>query len=301
MTALHRFANTSELLTLRDWLRYAVSTFNEAGLTFGHGSSNAYDEAAYLVLHTLHLPLDTLDPFLDAHLTAQEKVTLLDVLQRRVEQKIPAAYLTHETWLGEFKFYVDERVIVPRSFIAELLRERLFPWVADADDTTSVLDLCTGSGCLAILAAHAFPHATVDAVDLSADALQVAQRNIADYALSGRVQAIQSDLFSKLDGKQYDIIISNPPYVDAESVSALPAEYLHEPKLALGSGKDGLDATREILRQAAAHLTPHGILVVEIGHNRDVLEAAYPKLPFTWLEVSAGDQFVFLINRNDLI
>jgi ribosomal protein L3 glutamine methyltransferase len=189
---------------------------------------------------------------------------------------------------------VDERVIVPRSFIAELLRERLVPWVADADNTTAVLDLCTGSGCLAILAAHAFPNALVDAVDLSPDALQVAQRNVADYHLQERVNLTQSDLFSKLSGRQYDIIISNPPYVDAESVAALPAEYLHEPELALGSGADGLDATREILRQAADHLTEHGILIVEIGHNRDALEAAYPELPFTWLEVSAGDEFVFL-------
>jgi ribosomal protein L3 glutamine methyltransferase len=301
MSSLHRFANTSELLTLRDWLRYAVSTFSEAKLSFGHGSLSAYDEAAYLILHTLHLPLDTLDPFLDARLTAQEKATLLELLKRRVEQRVPAAYLTNEAWLGEFKFYVDERVIVPRSFIAELLRERLFPWVADADNTTAVLDLCTGSGCLAILAAHAFPQALVDAVDLSADALQVAQRNVADYDLKDRINLIQSDLFTQLSGKQYDIIISNPPYVDAASVSALPAEYLHEPKLALGSGSDGLDATREILKQAASHLTAHGILIVEIGHNRDVLEAAYPDLPFTWLEVSAGDQFVFLLHRNDLV
>jgi ribosomal protein L3 glutamine methyltransferase len=293
MSTLHRFANTSELFTLRDWLRYAVSTFTEAGLTFGHGSENAYDEAAYLILHTLHLPLDTLDPFLDANLTAQEKASLLELLKRRVEQKIPAAYLTHEAWLGEFKFFVDERVI-------ELLRERLFPWVADADNTTTVLDLCTGSGCLAILAAHAFPNAIVDAVDLSHEALQVAQHNVADYHLLERINLIQSDMFGLLIGKKYDIIISNPPYVDAVSVAALPAEYLHEPELALGSGTDGLDATREILKHAAAHLTPHGILVVEIGHNRDALEAAYPDLPYTWLEVSAGDQFVFLLHRNDL-
>ena len=301
MSPLHTFSNTAELHTVRDWLRYAVSAFNEAGLTFGHGSSNAYDEAVYLILHTLHLPLDTLEPFLDARLTLQEKSVLMALLKRRVERKIPAAYLTHEAWLGEFKFYVDERVIVPRSFIAELLRERLFPWVDDADNTTAVLDLCTGSGCLAILAAHAFPNATVDAVDLSPEALQVAQRNVADYGLQDQITLIQSDLFAQLNGRQYDIIISNPPYVDAESVSALPPEYLHEPKLALGSGSDGLDATREILKQAAAHLTEHGILVVEIGHNRDVLEAAYPELPFTWLEVSAGDEYVFLLHRNDLI
>jgi len=301
MSSLHNFDNTTELRTLRDWLRYAVSAFTEAKLTFGHGSDSAYDEAVYLLLHTLHLPLDTLEPFLDARLSAQEKSTLATLLRRRVEQKIPATYLTHEAWLGEFNFYVDERVIVPRSFIAELLRERLFPWVADAEKTTAVLDLCTGSGCLAILAAHAFPNATIDAVDLSADALQVAQRNVADYELTDRVQLIQSDLFSNLQGKQYDIIISNPPYVDADSVATLPAEYLHEPKLSLGSGTDGLDATREILKQAAAHLTPHGILIVEIGHNRDALEAAYPDLPFTWLDVTAGDEFVFLLHRNDLI
>ena len=233
MGNLHRFANISELLTLRDWLRYAVSTFTEAKLTFGHGSENAYDEAAYLLLHTLHLPLDTLEPFLDAKLTAQEKTLLLDIFQRRVEQRIPAAYLTHEAWLGELKFYVDERVIVPRSFIAELLRDRLLPWVADADNTTSVLDLCTGSGCLAILAALAFPNAHVDAADLSPEALEVAQRNVTEYELLNQISLIQSDLFAQLGGKQYDIIISNPPYVDAASVAALPAEYLHEPKLAL--------------------------------------------------------------------
>ena len=301
MIPLHTFTNIAELHTVRDWLRFSVSAFNESKLTFGHGSDSAYDEAVYLILHTLHLPLDTLEPFLDARLTLQEKTVLMALLKRRVEQKIPAAYLTHEAWLGEFNFYVDERVIVPRSFIAELLRERLLPWVADADNTTAVLDLCTGSGCLAILAAHAFPHASVDAVDLSADALQVAKRNVDDYALNDKVHLIQSDLFNALKGKQYDIIISNPPYVDAPSVAELPAEYLHEPKLALGSGEDGLDATREILKQAATHLTPHGILIVEIGHNRDILEAAYPNLPFTWLNVSAGDEFVFLLHRNDLI
>ena len=301
MSPLHTFTNIAELHSVRDWLRFSVSAFNEAKLTFGHGSENAYDEAVYLILHTLHLPLDTLEPFLDALLTLQEKTVLMALLKRRVEQKVPAAYLTHEAWLGEFNFYVDERVIVPRSFIAELLRERLFPWVADAENTTAVLDLCTGSACLAILAAHAFPNAMVDAVDLSADALAVAKRNVEDYKLTEQVHLIKSDLFTKLDGKQYDIIISNPPYVDAPSVATLPAEYLHEPKLALGSGKDGLDATREILKQAAAHLTPHGILIVEIGHNRDVLEAAYPALPFTWLDVSAGDEFVFLLHRNDLV
>ncbi len=298
---LHKLDETAPLQTVRDWLRFAVSMFNEAELFFGHGSSNAYDEAVYLILHTLDLPLDRLEPFLDARLTYSETQALQDVLHRRVEERIPAAYITHEAWLGEFVFYVDERVIVPRSYIAELLREHLSPWVTQPESTASVLDLCTGSGCLAILAAHAFPNAQVDAVDLSTDALDVAYLNVHDYGLQDRVNLIQSNLFETLTGKRYDIIISNPPYVDAPAVEALPQEYLHEPEMALGSGVDGLDATRSILKHAAQHLTEHGILIVEIGHNRDVLEAAYPDLPFTWLEVSAGDQFVFLLHRNDLL
>jgi ribosomal protein L3 glutamine methyltransferase len=292
---------THNLYTVRDWLRFAVSRFNQAKLFFGHGSSNAYDEAAYLILHTLHLPPDRLDPFLDARLTDMECAEVLNIIQQRVEQRVPAAYLTHEAFLGDFSFYVDERVIVPRSFIAELLLEQLAPWIAEPEEIGSVLDLCTGSGCLAILAAHAFPYASVDAVDLSPDALSVAERNVADYDLQDRVHLIESDLFAKLNGRQYDLIISNPPYVDAASVAALPQEYLHEPKLALGSGHDGLDATHIILKHAAQHLTENGVLIVEIGHNREVLEAAYPALPFTWLDVSAGDQFVFMLHRNDLL
>ena len=289
------------LYTVRDCLRFAVSRFNQAKLFFGHGSSDVYDEAVYLILHTLHLPLDRLDPFLDARLTDSERAEVLNIIQRRVEQRVPAAYLTHEAWLGDFRFYVDERVIVPRSFIAELLQEQLAPWIAEPEEIDKVLDLCTGSGCLAILAAHAFPYASVDAVDLSPAALAVAERNVADYNLQDRVHLVESDLFAKLTDRQYDIIISNPPYVNAASVAALPQEYLHEPKLALGSGHDGLDATHTILKHAAQHLTDNGVLVVEIGHNREALEAAYPNLPFTWLDVSAGDQFVFILHRNDLI
>ncbi len=292
---------SQSLSTLRDYLRFAVSRFNQAKLFFGHGSSDAYDEAVYLILHTLHLPIDTLEPFLDAHLTPAERSEVLGIIQKRVEQRIPAAYLTHEALLGEYRFYVDERVIVPRSFIAELLRIQLSPWIADPESITSVLDLCTGSGCLAILAADAFPNAQIDAVDLSSGALEVAARNVADYALQERIHLIESDLFDNLSGKKYDLIISNPPYVDAESVAALPQEYLHEPALSLGSGIDGLDATRQILKHAAEHLTDNGILIVEIGHNRDALEAAYPRLPFTWLDVSAGDEFVFMLHKNDLI
>ncbi len=289
------------LFTVRDVLRFAVSRFQEEGLFFGHGSDNAYDEAAYLILHTLHLPLDRLEPFLDARLTPSELHNVLHKLQRRVEERVPAAYLTNEAWLGDYRFYVDERVIVPRSFISELLRERLSPWVTDPDGVTSALDLCTGSGCLAIMMADAFPNAEIEAVDLSPDALTVAEKNVHDYDLGERIDLIRSDLFANLNGKRFDVIISNPPYVNAESVEALPPEYLREPELALGSGEDGLDATRVILRDAAQHLNPGGVLVVEIGHNRDVLEAEFPTLPFTWLETESGDQFVFLLTREDMV
>ena len=300
MSELHHFDDADDLHTIRDWLRLAVSAFTEAKLSFGHGSANAYDEAAYLILHTLHLPLDTLAPFLDARLTAKEKNALRTLFTQRVEKRLPAAYLTHEAWLGEFRFYVDERVIVPRSFIAELLQQQLSPWVENPDQIKTVLDMCTGSGCLAILAAHAFPNATVDAVDISLGALNVAQRNIDDYKLNDRISLIESDLFANLQGKKYDVILSNPPYVDAASVASLPKEYLHEPKLALGSGSDGLDATRFILNLAGQYLSKNGVLIVEIGHNRDALEVAYPQLPFTLLEVSAGDEFVFMLHKNNL-
>lgn len=289
-----------ELQTLRDFLRYGVSRFNQAQLFFGHGTDNAYDEAAYLLLHTLNLPLDRLEPFLDAHLTAEERQTVLSVIEQRVESRVPAAYLTHEAWLGEHRFYVDSRVIVPRSFIAELLDEQLLPWVEDPWGITRVADICTGSGCLAILAALAFPMAEVDGVDISPDALDVAQRNIADYGLEDRVHAIRSNLFAGVARQRYDLIISNPPYVNAPSMAELPPEYRAEPELALAGGEDGLDLVRILLREARDHLNPGGILVVEIGHNREALEAAYPETPFTWLETSAGDQFVFLLHREEL-
>ncbi|KAB2318904.1 MAG: ribosomal protein L3 N(5)-glutamine methyltransferase [Thiobacillus sp. SCN 64-35] len=294
------FADTESLVTVRDWLRFAVSRFNEAKLHFGHGSDNAFDEAAYLILATLHLPVDRLEPFLDASLTHGEAEDVLRVLERRVRERVPAAYLTREAWLAGHSFYVDERVIVPRSFIAELLADQLAPWVEAPDSVPAVLDLCTGSGCLAILAALAFPHAHVDAADLSRDALDVAKRNVADYGLGERIDPVESDLFAALTDRAYDLIVSNPPYVDAESVAALPAEYRAEPALALGSGTDGLDATRRILAGARAHLKPGGLLVVEIGHNRAALEAAFPALPFVWLDTVGGDGHVFLLRREDL-
>lgn len=290
----------NHLHTLRDLLRFAVSQFNQAGLVFGHGSDTAYDEAAYLILHTLHLPLDHLEPFLDARLTSTEVSQVLDILERRVTERLPAAYLTHEAWLGSYSFYVDQRVIIPRSFIAELLQNRLEPWITDAAEVHAALDLCTGSGCLAIVLAHAFEQAEIDAVDISTDALAVASRNIADYQLQERVRLMQSDLFAGLAGRRYDLIISNPPYVNAESMAELPEEYRHEPVNALASGADGLEATRKILAGAAAHLTDQGLLVVEIGHNRDAVLREYPRTPFTWLETSAGDAFVFLLHRDQL-
>jgi len=291
----------AELFTIRDWLRYAVSRFDEAGLFYGHGVTTSFDEAAWLVLSALHLPHERLEIFLDAVVTEPERRHLLHLIERRVTERIPTAYLLREAWLGEFRFYVDERVIVPRSFIAELLREQLAPWVENPEEVTAVADICTGSGCLAILAAHAFPNAEVDAVDISDDALAVAQRNISDYGLEEQVHTVKSDMLTALQNRCYDVIISNPPYVNAPSMETLPAEYRREPQLALASGDDGLEHVRILLREAARHLHPGGLLVVEIGHNRDELEAAFPHLPFTWLEVSAGDRFVFLLPREALL
>ncbi len=290
----------THLHTVRDLLRFAVSRFNDAGLFFGHGSVSAYDEAAYLILHSLHLPLDRLEPFLDAHLTPVELERVLVIIERRATKKIPAAYLTKEAWLGDFNFYVDERVIVPRSFIAELLREQLAPWIESPDEVHSALDLCTGSGCLAVLIAHAFGNAIIDATDISHEALQVARKNVTDYNLEHKINLVQSDLFARLSGRCYDLIISNPPYVSADSMAALPEEYRHEPRLALASGDDGLEATRVILREAVSHLTDRGILTMEIGHNREALEREFNHIPFTWLETSAGDDFIFLLKRNQL-
>jgi ribosomal protein L3 glutamine methyltransferase len=285
--------------SVRNWLEATVERFDKAELYFGHGSTNAWDEAAYLLLHTLHLPLDELDSVLDRRLTPVEIKSLDAIAGRRVDERIPAAYLTHEAWLGDRRFYVDERVIVPRSFIAELLREELYPWIGDDQPVRSALDLCTGSGCLAILLALAFPDAKVDATDLSAPALAVAARNVADYGLGDRVRLNQGDLFAGLTGR-YDVIVSNPPYVNQPSMEGLPREFQAEPRMALAGGEDGLDIVRALLAQASAHLNERGILVVEIGHNRDDLERAFPRLPFTWLETSGGDGFVFLLTAADL-
>ena len=289
------------LITVRDWLRYAVSRFNAAGLFFGHGSSNAYDEAVYLILHTLHLPLDRLEPFLDASLLPEEGEKIAAMLDRRVNERLPAPYLTHEAWLQGYRFYVDTRVIVPRSFLASMLLEQMQPWLPEPEAVSVALDLCTGSSCLAVLLAEAFPDAEIDAVDLSPDALEVARRNVADYGLEDQITLYQGDMFAPLEGMTYDLIVANPPYVNAASVAALPAEYRHDPALALGSGADGLDATRIILRDAARHLNPGGLLAVEIGHNRDALEAAFPDLALTWPEIEGGTDTVFLVSREQLL
>ncbi len=292
----------TELITLRDMLRWAVTRFRGANLVFGHGSDNAWDEAAYLLLHTLHLPLDTLEPFLDARLLERERLRCVDLIHERVTSRKPAAYLTGEAWLQGQRFLVDERVIVPRSPIAELLAEQLQPWIADPGDVTRVLDLCTGSGCLAILAALAFEEATVDAVDLSADALAVAQSNIALHAMQGRVQALRSDLFAQIPAdRRYQLIVCNPPYVNSQSMTALPPEYRHEPTLALAGGTDGMDLVRRILTQAPDFLDEDGVLVLEIGHEYTHFEAAFPQLDPVWLSTETASDQILLLRRAQLL
>jgi ribosomal protein L3 glutamine methyltransferase len=291
---------TTTFSTVRDLLRYAVTRFTSAQLAFGHGSTNAYDEAAYLILHTLHLPLDLLDPFLDARLTSEEVETVLAVIERRANERVPAAYITNEAWMHGLRFYVDERVIVPRSFIGELLADGLQPYVEDPEQVGAVLELCTGSASLAILAAHAFPNADIDAVDLSAPALEVAQRNVQEHGLDDQIALFEGDLFAPLPERRYDVIITNPPYVNAESMQALPPEYRHEPEMALAGGADGMEIVRRIIGQARNWLTDEGVLVVEIGNERANVEAAFGGLDLVWLSTSAGDDQVFLIQAADL-
>jgi ribosomal protein L3 glutamine methyltransferase len=291
---------TLPFATVRDLLRFAVTRFNQAELSFGHVSANAYDEAAYLVLHTLHLPLDLLEPFLDARLTPAEIDAVLNVIERRAGERVPAAYITQEAWMHGLRFHVDERVIVPRSFIGELLQDGLQPYVEDPEQVSAVLELCTGSGCLAILAAHAFPNADIDAVDLSKPALEVATRNVDEYTLDERIALFEGDLFTPLPERRYDVIIANPPYVNADSMASLPAEYRHEPEMALAGGADGMDIVRRIIAEARNWLTDDGVLVVEIGNERANVEAAFGGLDLVWLSTSAGDDNVFLIQAADL-
>lgn len=286
--------------TLRDLLRFAVTRFNTEKLFFGHGSANALDEAAYLLLSTLKLPLDKIEPFLDARLLPHEINAALAVIERRATDRVPASYITNEAWLGTYRFYVDERVIVPRSFIAELIPEHFAPWIQDPEAVTDILELCTGSGCLPIMLADVFYNAHVDTADISADALAVAQRNVDDYELNDQITLIQSDLYTNVPDKKYDMIITNPPYVNSDSMSKLPAEYLHEPNIALAGGDDGMDLVRKIVEGAKTRLKPHGILMVEIGNERAYAEQAFADYDLTWLSTSAGDDMVFMLTAEQL-
>jgi ribosomal protein L3 glutamine methyltransferase len=293
-----------ELHTLLDFVRYAVSRFVEAKLVFAHGTTDPVAEAAFLVCETLHLAPEQFELFANARVTAAESKKLLGLIERRVATRKPAAYLVNKIYMRGLPFYVDERVIVPRSYIGELLDQHFGgedgSLIDDPAAVQSVLDLCTGSGCLAILASRSFPKARIDAVDISKDALEVAARNVADYALQDRISLHRGDLFKPLGANRYDLIISNPPYVDAEGMAALPRECRFEPKLALDGGADGLDIVRRILDEAGKHLTPHGGLLCEIGRGRELLEAAFPQLPLLWLDTEDSDGEVFWIAANDL-
>lgn len=297
----HEHGPLAELVTVRDWLRYAVTRFNRAGCFYGHGLQDAYDEAVYLILHTLALPLDRLEPFLDACIPGDEREDILEVIEKRAVDRLPAAYITGEAWLGEFRFQVDKRVIIPRSYFAELLHDGFSPWVQDPDAVTAAMDMCTGSGCLAILMAFAFPNAEIVAVDISQDALDVAAANIAAYGLEDRIRLVKSDGFAQVPEQRFDFILSNPPYVTREAMDALPAEYLHEPGLALGSGEDGLDLVRKLLADAPRYLAPEGLLAIEVGHNREIVEDAFPALSPTWLSAPSGDDKIFVLEAGQLL
>jgi ribosomal protein L3 glutamine methyltransferase len=288
-----------ELFTLRDFIRWGASEFNGAKLYFGHGTDNAWDEAEQLVLHAISLvpPLD--EEWLSARLTRVERERVLENLRRRVEERIPAAYITGQAWFAGLPFVVDERVLVPRSPIGELIQQQFSPWLAT--EPAQILDLCTGSGCIGIACAYAFPNAEVQLSDISFDALEVAEENIQQHNLEERVFAMQSDLFGNLRGQQFDLIVSNPPYVDADDLATMPPEYHAEPEIGLGSGADGLDFTRRLLREASQYLTDEGVLIVEVGNSWVALEEAYPEVPFTWIEFERGGHGVFMLRKADLI
>lgn len=295
----------AELRTVRDLLRYAVSRFSQAGLSYGHGTTNVIDEAAYIVLESLQLPIDNLDPFLDARLLERERRHLADLIERRVTERKPASYLLNRAYIKGIPFYVDERAIVPRSYIGELLFSGLFDprdgsCLADPDAVGSVLDLCTGSGALAIVAAHVFPDANIDAVDLSSDALEVARRNVSEHGLEDRISLFEGDLFAPLAGRRYDLILTNPPYVDAEAMADLPREFRQEPEMALAGGEDGLDVVRQILRAAPGYLAPGGGMMCEIGTGRELLEDEFPGLAFMWLDSEESSGEVFWITAGDM-
>nr|WP_212757784.1 50S ribosomal protein L3 N(5)-glutamine methyltransferase [Stutzerimonas nitrititolerans] len=286
-------ASPSRLRTLRDYIRWAVSRFQAEQLFFGHGTDNAWDEARQLVLGALHLPWEMADSYLDCRLEDDERAHLQDLLQRRIEQRVPTAYLLGQAWFCGLPFIVDERVLIPRSPIGELIDRRFEPWLAQAP--ARVLDLCTGSGCIGIACAYEFLEAEVILADLSFEALEVANRNIEHHGLEDRVYTVQSDGFDGLPKQRFDLILSNPPYVDAEDIADMPNEFHHEPALALACGEDGLDLVRRILAQAADHLTETGTLIVEVGNSQVHVEALYPEVEFTWLEFARGGHGVFLL------
>lgn len=291
----------SDLLTVRDWLRYGTSRFRAAGLVFGHGTATALDESAFLILSALDLPIDTLDPWLDCRLTPSERTRIAALFEARISTRKPAPYLVNRAYIRGHSFYVDERVIVPRSYLGELLDTELATVVPDPEAVASVLDLCTGSGCLAILAALTYPNAVIDAVDLSGDALAVAARNVSEYHLGDRITLHQSDLFSALEGRRYDLVLSNPPYVSAAAVRNFPPEYRAEPVMAHAGGYDGLDLVRRILAEAPQHLERDGVLVVEVGTGLDILEEEYPNLPFLWLDTEDSSGEVFALTADELV
>ncbi len=287
------------LENLRDFLRWAVTRFHRADVFYGHGTDNAWDEALYLVNAVLALPPEGDERFLDARLTVAERRRVSEMVARRVRDRVPVPYLTGEAWFAGLRFRVDERVLIPRSPLAELIERGFRPWLLR--DPDRILDLCTGSGCIGITCAYAFPDARIDLSDICPEALAVAQENIGLHHMDARVEAVESDLFQHLDGRRYDLIVSNPPYVDRGELAAMPPEFHHEPVLALASGDDGLDFTRRLLREAPDHLTEDGLLVVEVGHSRQALEEAFPGLAFTWMDFERGGEGVFALHREDLV